>query len=79
LPRFQPIHFGILVEANVALAMAHPPAGTCSYAACAVSNLPFEKVTHPLIPLLAVLVLTLSIVTHVERFSMFLPRLTHLT
>jgi tripartite ATP-independent transporter DctM subunit len=75
----QPIHFGILVEANVALAMAHPPAGTCLYAACAVSNLPFEKVIRPLIPLLAVLILTLLIITYVEAFSMFLPRLMHLT
>jgi C4-dicarboxylate transporter DctM subunit len=75
----QPIHFGILVEANVALAMAHPPAGTCLYAACAVSNLPFEKVIRPLIPLLAVLILTLLIITYVEGFSMFLPQLMHLT
>jgi len=75
----EPIHFGILVEANIALAMAHPPAGTCLYAACAVSQLPFEKVIRPLIPLLAMLIATLLIITYVERFSMFLPRLVHLT
>jgi len=75
----QPIHFGILVEANLALAMAHPPAGTCLYAACAVSKIPFEKVIVPLIPFLAVLIVTLLIITYVERFSMFLPELLNLT
>ncbi|HKX08685.1 MAG TPA: TRAP transporter large permease [Stellaceae bacterium] len=75
----QPIHFGILVEANLALAMAHPPAGTCLYAACAVSKIPFEKVIVPLIPFLAVLIVTLLIITYVEKFSMFLPQLLHLT
>jgi tripartite ATP-independent transporter DctM subunit len=74
----QPIHFGILVEANVALAMAHPPAGTCLYAACAVSKIPFEKVIRPLIPLLGILIFTLLIITYVEEFSMFLPRILHL-
>ena len=74
----QPIHFGILVEANVALAMAHPPAGTCLYAACAVSKIPFEKVIRPLVPLLGILIFTLLIITYVEEFSMFLPRLLHL-
>jgi len=33
-----PIHFGILVEANVALVLATPAAGLCLYAACAVAN-----------------------------------------
>lgn len=74
----EPIHFGILVEANVALAMAHPPAGTCLFAACAVSRIPFEKVIWPLIPLLTVLIFTLLLITYVEDFSMFLPRLLNL-
>ena len=36
----EPIHFGILVEANVALGLVTPPVGLCLYAACAVSRLP---------------------------------------
>jgi C4-dicarboxylate transporter DctM subunit len=75
----QPIHFGILVEANVALALAHPPAGMCLYAACAVLQTPFEKVIRPLIPLLAVLIVTMLLITYMEKFSMFLPQLLGLT
>lgn len=70
-----PIHFGILVEVNVALGMAHPPVGVCLYAACAVARLPMEKVVKPMLPMIAVLVTTMLLITYVEGFSMWLPRL----
>ncbi len=70
-----PIHFGILVEANVALGLAHPPVGLCLFAACAVARLPMEKVIRPLIPMIAALLITLLIVTYVPAITMFLPRL----
>lgn len=75
----QPIHFGILVEANVALGLALPPVGMCLYAACAVTSMPLERVVKPLLPFIAVLIVTLLIITYVEGFSMFLPRLLGLT
>ncbi len=75
----EPIHFGILVETNVALALAHPPAGNCLFTACAVAKVPIERVIKPLLPLIAVLIVTMMIITYVEGFSMFLPRLLHLT
>jgi len=70
----EPIHFGILVEANVALAMAHPPAGVCLFAACAVSKLPLERVVRPILPFIGVLIVTLLMITYCEDFAMFLPR-----
>jgi C4-dicarboxylate transporter DctM subunit len=75
----EPIHFGILVETNVALALAHPPAGNCLFTACAVAKVPIERVIRPLMPLMAVLIVTMMIITYVEGFSMFLPRLLNLT
>jgi TRAP-type C4-dicarboxylate transport system permease large subunit len=71
----EPIHFGILVEVNVALGMAHPPVGVCLYAACAVARLPMEKVIRPMLPMIAVLIVTMLVITYVEGFSMWLPRL----
>lgn len=73
-----PIHFGILVEANVALHLAMPPVGLCLYAACAVSKLPLERVIRPLVPLIAVLVATMLVITYVEAFSLIIPNLLHL-
>jgi tripartite ATP-independent transporter DctM subunit len=70
-----PIHFGILVEANVALGLATPPVGMCLYAACAVSQLPLEKVIKPLLPFIAVLTVTMFLITYVAGFTLWLPRL----
>jgi C4-dicarboxylate transporter DctM subunit len=70
-----PIHFGILVEVNVALGMAHPPVGVCLYAACAVARLPMERVVRPMLPMIGVLIFTMLVITYVEDFSMWLPRL----
>ena len=74
-----PIHFGILIEANVALGMAHRPVGVCDFAASAVAKLPLESVIRPLLPFLAILIETLLLITYVEGFSMFLPRLLGVT
>ena len=70
----EPIHFGILVEANVALGLVTPPVGLCLYAACAVSRLPLESVIRPLLPMIGVLVVTMLFITYVEGFAMTLPR-----
>ncbi|RWI88935.1 TRAP transporter large permease [Mesorhizobium sp.] len=74
----EPIHFGILVEANVALHMAVPPAGLALYAACAVSRVPIETVVRPLLPMIVLLTATMLIITYFEPFSMWLPQLLHL-
>lgn len=70
-----PVHFGILVEVNIALGLATPPVGMCLYAAAAVSRLPLEKLIRPMLPFLGVLILTMLIATYVEDLSLFLPRL----
>jgi C4-dicarboxylate transporter DctM subunit len=74
-----PIHFGILVEANVALGLATPPVGMCLFAACAVTRMPLEKVMRPLLPFLAILVVTMLIITYFEGISLYLPQLLGLT
>jgi C4-dicarboxylate transporter DctM subunit len=75
----EPIHFGILVETNIALALAHPPAGNCLFTACAIAKAPIERVMWPLLPFIAVLIITMIIITYVPDFSMFLPRRLGLT
>jgi len=75
----EPIHFGILVEANVGLGLVTPPVGVCLYAACALTRLPLERVIRPLLPFIGILVVTLFVITYVEGFSMYLPRALGLT
>ena len=70
-----PIHLGILVEANVGLGMITPPVGICLFVACGISKIPIEKSIRMLIPFLMVLLGTLIIITYFPGITMFLPRL----
>jgi tripartite ATP-independent transporter DctM subunit len=74
----QPIHFGILVVANVGLGLAHPPVGLCLNTACAVAKIPLERAIRPLLPFIAIQWVTLLIITYAEGFTMFLPKVLNL-
>ncbi len=70
-----PIHFGILVEANVALGMITPPVGVVLFVACAMARLPMEAVVRPLLPYMVALFLMLMCITYVAGLTLWLPRL----
>ena len=72
---FHPIHFGIIVAANVGLGMVSPPVGICLFVACGVSETPIEKVVRPILPFLAILVVALMVITFVPEITLFLPRM----
>jgi len=70
-----PVHFGILVAANVGIGMISPPVGICLYVACGISKTSIEEVVPRLIPFLMILVATLMIITFFPSITLFLPRL----
>ena len=70
-----PIHIGILIEANVGISLISPPVGICLYVACGLSDLKIEDVLRPLIPFILVLLVTLLIISYVPEITLFLPRL----
>jgi C4-dicarboxylate transporter DctM subunit len=69
----EPLHFGILVAANVGIGMVSPPVGMCLYVACGISETPIEKVVPRLVPFLAVLFLMLTLITFVPEVTLWLP------
>lgn len=71
----EPVHLGILVEANVGLGMITPPVGICLYVACGISKIPLEKSIKMLLPFLLVLALTTLIISYFPDITLFLPRL----
>lgn len=71
----EPIHLGILVEANVGLGMITPPVGICLYVACGISKIPIEKSIKALLPFLLVLALAVLVISYVPDITLFLPRL----
>lgn len=70
-----PIHLGILVEANVGLGMITPPVGICLYVACGISKLPLEKTIRTLIPFMLVLLATVLLISFIPQISLTLPRM----
>jgi len=70
-----PIHIGIFVAANVSMSLFTPPVGVCLYVACGLSKLPIEKVFKPLLPFIAVLLVTLLTISYVPEITLFIPRL----
>jgi tripartite ATP-independent transporter DctM subunit len=66
-----PVHFGLVIVVNLALGMITPPLGVNLFAACAVADLPVERI----IPQLAWFVLTvfgaLMIITYVPAITLW--------
>ena len=70
-----PVHFGILIAANVGIGMISPPVGICLYVACGIGKTPIEQVVPRLLPFLAILIATLMVITFFPSITLFLPRL----
>lgn len=69
-----PVHFGVVLTANMGIGLVTPPIGVCLYVACGISRTPIEKVIRPLLPLLGVMVLTLMVITYWPELTLYLPR-----
>ena len=70
-----PVHFGIILTANMGVGMITPPIGMCLCVACGISGVSIQKATIPLLPLLGTMILALAFITFVPEFTLLLPRL----
>jgi TRAP-type C4-dicarboxylate transport system permease large subunit len=59
----EPIHFEILVECNIALHLACPSVGNVLFIACGIRNTPLETVIDAILPMAAVLAVTMLLIT----------------
>ena len=69
-----PVHFGIIVAANVGLGMVSPPVGICLFVSCGLAETPIERAVKPLLPFLLVLFVSLMAITFVPELSLLLPK-----
>ncbi|MCC2596319.1 TRAP transporter large permease [Pusillimonas sp. MFBS29] len=72
-----PAHFGVIMVVNLALGMVTPPFGVNLFAACAVANLPIERLARSLLPFVAVVVACLLVITYVPEVSLFFKELAY--
>lgn len=70
-----PVHFGIIMVYNLSMGVVTPPVGTVLFVSCSITGEKITKVTPPLIPIFAVQIAGLFLVTYVPALSMTLPRL----
>ena len=68
-----PIHFGIVMIFNLAIGLCTPPVGSALYVGCAVGKTPIERTSLHMLPMYAVMVVGLMLVTFIPAISMWLP------
>ena len=70
-----PVHFGILMIANLCIGLCTPPVGTCLFVGCSVGGTTIAKVVKPLIPIFIAMVIALLLITYFPGLSLWLPKL----
>jgi tripartite ATP-independent transporter DctM subunit len=70
-----PIHFGILLIANLCIGLCTPPVGTALFVGCGIGKTTIAKITPSLIPFFIAMIVALMVICYVPAVSMFVPGL----
>jgi len=73
-----PIHFGILLIANLCIGLCTPPVGTCLFLGCGIGKISIAKVLPSMIPFFLAMIATLMLITYWPPLSLWLPNLLKL-
>lgn len=71
----EPLHFGILLIANLCIGLCTPPVGTVLFLGCSVGRSDVLSVSRALLPFYAAMFVALMAITYVPAVSLWLPRL----
>jgi C4-dicarboxylate transporter DctM subunit len=71
-----PVHFGVILVANLAIGFITPPLGVNLFVASSVSKIPLERIIIGIIPFLLVMIFSLLVITYVPELSTWLPSLS---
>lgn len=69
-----PVHFGVVMIFNLAVGLCTPPVGSALFVGCAIGKTPIERTAKNMLPLYAVMVIVLMLVTYIPSIALFLPR-----
>ncbi len=69
-----PVHFGVMMVANLCIGLCTPPVGTCLFVGCSVGRTTIARTTIPAIPFFIAMFIGLMLITYVPWFSLALPR-----
>lgn len=73
-----PVHFGIIMIANLCIGLCTPPVGTCLFIGCGIGKISIAKVLPSMIPFFLMMIGTLMVITYWPQLSLWLPRVLEL-
>lgn len=69
-----PVHFGIVMIANLCIGLCTPPVGTCLFLGCSVGKTTIARVVPAAIPFFIAMFVALMAITYIPWLSLALPR-----
>lgn len=70
-----PVQFGVVLIYNLAIGLCTPPVGSALFVGCGIGHISMEKATKAMLPMYAVMVVGLLLVTYIPDISLWLPKL----
>lgn len=70
-----PVHFGIMMVANLCIGLLTPPVGSALFVGCSVSGVKIQQLIKPLLPFYLALLVALMMITYIPWISLAIPRL----
>ncbi len=70
-----PVHFGLIMIANLCIGLCTPPVGTCLFVGCGVGETTIVKVIRPLLPFFVAMIAALMLVTYIPQISLSIPEM----
>ncbi|MEN6309589.1 MAG: TRAP transporter large permease [Anaerohalosphaeraceae bacterium] len=68
-----PIHFGIILIANLCIGLCTPPVGTCMFIGCGIGKVSIAQALPSMIPFFVALFVSLIAITYTPWLSLWLP------
>ena len=69
------IHFGLVMAVNLTIGMCTPPLGVCLFVSGSIAKVSLKDQMRDLLPMLAVLLIVLLMITYIPQTVTFLPNL----
>jgi tripartite ATP-independent transporter DctM subunit len=69
------VHFGVVVVLNMMIGLSTPPFGGLLFVVAGVSGTPLHKIIRESLPMTAVMIFVLFLITYVPELVLFIPRL----
>lgn len=71
------VHFGMIMAVNLTIGMCTPPLGVCLFVSSSIAKISLKDQMKDLLPMLAVLIVVLLMVTYIPGLTLWLPGLFH--